>query len=140
MQKDKPVTFALNPIIFARVCNSKEQFRMKSIIHSVSQHAHAPSSRDEVSDPLETVVYAVRKPTVKEEKCFHANVKIGNSRVRFQIDNGSAANIMDCSTYETLVEKKPWLKLSKSSTRLFAYGSSQPLSISWQFACHRYNG
>ena len=42
---------------------------------------------------------------------------------------------MDSSTYERLAKENPQLKLSKSSTRLFAYGSSRPLSIKGQFEC-----
>ena len=123
------------PTNFARVCNSKEKHWIKDAVHSVRQNAQAAVPKECDSDSDETVVYAVRKPTTKEKQSFHKNVKIGNSSVRFQIDIGSTANIMDCSTYETLAKENPQLKLSKSSTRLFAYGSPRPLSIKGQFEC-----
>ena len=54
------------------------------------------------------------------------NIKINHSNLPVIIDSGSTLNILDEKLY---INIKPSLPLATSTTKIFAYGSKQPLPL-----------
>jgi hypothetical protein len=77
------------------------------------------------------------KPNSKNKKRtntnFRANVSLGKSTVKFLIDSGSSENIIDAPTFTKVLKQNPKFQLRKSKKRLFAFGSSCPLSVMGEF-------
>ena len=61
------------------------------------------------------------------------SVKINGTKVKMLIDSGSSVTIIDKNTFELLRQREPSIKLQKSKTKLYPYGSSEPLSLLGKF-------
>jgi hypothetical protein len=55
--------------------------------------------------------------------------------IKFQIDSGSTANIIDEFTFSNIQKENPSIQLTKSKKRLFAFGAVTPLQLLGQFHC-----
>ena len=62
----------------------------------------------------------------------HVKVKINNTTIKMVIDTGASIDILDETTFNAL-QKKEKIELSRSKTKLFAYGSSEQLPILGKF-------
>ena len=90
---------------FAAYCKSKPQFKKK----------HVKQIQD--CDEDDGYVFSVRNNSTTKQPKF--NITLNGQRFHMLIDTGSSVNILDEVTFSKL-HPKP--KLSKSSTRIFAYG------------------
>lgn len=129
---------------FARVCRSRSKNNNvnEDSAHAVQTNGMIPpqpeynieESTD--SDNSDHYIYTLHKEHKKEPlRSFHAKLKLGNTYVRFQIDSGSSANIIDEDTFMTIQQQNPSIRLKKSKQRLFAFGSTTPLPVVGQFEC-----
>ncbi|XP_028418120.1 uncharacterized protein K02A2.6-like [Dendronephthya gigantea] len=100
---------------FARMCKNKKNVRIIA-----------------GSDDSETDDDSYRVSSVKSgKKCRrHVTVKVDSHPVRFQVDSGADVNIMDEKTFSHIKER---VKLSRCTTRLYAYGSRNPLPLLGKF-------
>ena len=65
-------------------------------------------------------------------KMPHVKVKINNTTIKMVLDTGVSIDILDETTFNAL-QKKEKIELSRSKTKLFAYGSSEQLPILGKF-------
>ena len=61
------------------------------------------------------------------------HVKVMNTKIKMLVDSGSSVTIIDKNTYDKLKHKNPSPTLRKTKTKLFAYGSTEPLLIKGKF-------
>ena len=135
---------------FARVCRKKEKQRFpkpqeqsqpteqsntKLLKHDMKRskrrnHARTvkerPHSSTESSSE-EDCAYSVKNkgnPTTKTTICINSLI------VNFIVDTGATVDVIDSKTYDRLQSS---VKLSKSTTKIFAYGSDKPLFLKGQF-------
>ena len=132
---------------FARVCKSRRRRQTDDSANTVQntvsvsqkpQGQDSTSSNETESSDSDDHVFTLRKDSrdrVKKQHTFQTKLKLGNSRVTFQIDSGSTANIIDECTFMTVKEQNPNICLQKSKKRLFAYGSTTPLPVLGQSQC-----
>ena len=133
---------------FARVCRSRRKTQTEDAAHAIQQtlqnttlspqHESTDGQQTTDSDDSDDLfAYTLhKKQAVKNQQpSFNTKLKLGNSHVRFQIDSGSSANIIDENTFKTIKQQNPSICLKKSKKRLFAFGSTTPLPVLGQFEC-----
>lgn len=133
---------------FACVCRSRGMKNNEDSAHAIQQNLqnttispqHESTNGEETTDSDDSddhFVYTLHKePGIKKrQQSFHTKLKLGNSQIRFQIDSGSSANIIDKNTFMTIKQQNPNICLKESKKRLFAFGSTTPLPILGQFEC-----
>ncbi|XP_028416349.1 uncharacterized protein LOC114540276 [Dendronephthya gigantea] len=107
---------------FAKVCNSRDKKQNQNSANAVQNDAQdLQSTKDEDSTDSEEYSFSVYKgkgpcetSTNKQNKqLFHTKLKLGKSTIRFQIDSGSSANIIDEHTFSTIQKENPSIKLKK---------------------------
>ena len=85
-----------------------------------------PDSSTE-SSPEEDYTYSVKNkasPKMKTTICINLR------KINFIVDMGATVDVIDSKTYDRLQSS---IKLSKSTTKIFAYGSDKPLTLKGQF-------
>ena len=85
-----------------------------------------PDSSTESSSE-EDYAYSVKNkgnPKMKTTIC------INSRKINFIVDTGATVEVIDSKTYDYLQSS---VKLSKSTTKIFAYGSDKPLPLKGQF-------
>ena len=65
-------------------------------------------------------------------KMPHVKVKINNTTIKMVLDTGASINILDETTFHAF-QKIQKIELSRSKTKLFAYGSNEQLPILGKF-------
>ena len=70
------------------------------------------------------------KPPKQESKRPTSRVKLQNSHLTVLVDSGASCNVMDKRTFDNM-RTKPQLK--RATTKLYSYGSTQPLKLYGQF-------
>ena len=124
---------------FARVCKSRNRRQTENSANAVqsdTENSQYPS-QDEDSTDSDEYSFNVHATNIKEQdkQSFYAKLKLGKSTIKFQIDSGSSANIIDESTFAIIHKENPEIQLTKSRKRLFAFGSKTPLPLLGQFQC-----
>ena len=66
--------------------------------------------------------------------CNDVFVFVDNFKCPFQVDSGASCNIMDYGTFVQMCETQPF-SLGSDGTRVFPYGSSEPLCLKGHFLC-----
>ncbi len=93
-------------------------------------HARAvkkcPDSSTESSSE-EDYAYAVQN---KGDPKTKTTVCINSRKINFIVDTGATVDVIDSKTYNGLQSS---VKLSKSATKIFAYGSDKPFPLKGQF-------
>ena len=64
--------------------------------------------------------------------CNDVFVFVDNFKCPFQVDSGASCNIMDYGTFVQMCETQPF-SLGSDGTRVFPYGSSEPLCLKGHF-------
>eukprot|EP00794_Sanderia_malayensis_P004215 gene4215-4778_t len=82
---------------------------------------------------LYTVVDKTTKPKTISSKAPQTTVNINNVPVRMIIDSGASTNILDESDYERICKHKK-VDMTKSGSKIMAYGSAQPLPTIGKFS------
>ena len=85
-----------------------------------------PDSSTE-SNSEEDYAYSVKNtgnPKTKTTIC------INSRKINFIVDTGATVDVIDSKTYDRLQSS---VKLSKTTTKIFAYGSDKPLPLKGQF-------
>ena len=133
---------------FARVCRSRGKKDLEDSANAIqhtlqnttispqNESTHGQQSTDSDDSDDHFVYTPPKKQAIKNrQSSFNTKLKLGNSHVRFQIDSGSSANIIDENTFNTIKQQNPGMCLKKSKKRLYAFGSTIPLPVSGQFEC-----
>ena len=135
---------------FARVCRAREmQKKPNESSHAVWNTARSPpssTSDNTDSEGSETstsndnegafIINEIKaNERAKKQRSFHANLKLGKSTIRFQIDSGSTVNIIDENTFQAIKKQNPDIILRKTRKRLFGFGSKAPLPVLGQIEC-----
>ncbi|CAB4000900.1 Uncharacterized protein K02A2.6, partial [Paramuricea clavata] len=116
------------------------QLKDSAYPHSTTQDSQPPSTNyDQDSTDSEEYSFNIHATNTKEQnkQSYYAKVKPGKSTIKFQIDSGSTANIIDEVTFANIQKENPSIQLTKSKKRLFAFGAVTPLQLlaNGQFHC-----
>ncbi|XP_028411669.1 uncharacterized protein K02A2.6-like [Dendronephthya gigantea] len=108
---------------------SKEQLKSESKQknHARAVNKHLDSSTETSSE--DDYVYTVKNKT-KDHPKTKTNIRINSTNINFIVDTGATVDVIDSQTYDRL---KSSVKLCKSATQIFAYGSDKPLPLKGQF-------
>ena len=98
---------------------TKDEDRARTIIKQ--SYTSTESSSDE------DYAYVVAK---KQNPKIKTSVRVNSVNVDFIVDTGATVDVIDSQTYDRL---KSNVTLSRSTTRIFAYGSDKPLPLKGQF-------
>jgi hypothetical protein len=104
---------------FARVCKSRNQNQNENsanAVHSNTQDSQLPSTNyDQDSTDSEEYSFNIHATNTKEQnkQSYYAKVKLGKSTIKFQIDSGSTANIIDEFTFANIQKEYPSIQLTK---------------------------
>ena len=95
---------------FARVCKSRNRRQTENSANAVQSDAENSQypSQDEDSTDSDEYSFNVHATNIKEQdkQSFNAKLKLGKSTIKFQIDSGSSANIIDESTFAIISTKR----------------------------------
>jgi hypothetical protein len=105
----------------------KEPFKSESTRknHVRAVNKHLDSSTETSSE--EDDVYTVEN---KSDPKTRAKIRITCVEINFIVDTGATVDVIDSKTYDRL---KSSVKLCKSTTKIFAYGSDKPLPLKGEF-------
>ena len=133
---------------YARVCRNnnpmfdnssqKQERNQKSRTQSQKSHIHKVSPQEtpsESSDSKQEHLYTCRESSTS--KVPATKVRINNVEIKMIIDTGASINI-DENTFAFISKTKP-IPLRRTQTKLFAYGSTQQLSVKGKFETYRRN-
>ena len=108
----------------------KEPFKSESMrnkrrnrVRAVNKHLN--SSTETISE--EDYVYTVEN---KSDPKTRAKIRVNSVEINFIVDTGATVDVIDSKTYDRL---KSSVKLCKSTTKIFAYGSTKPLPLKGEF-------
>ena len=113
--KDSAVTTVPSTII----CKSRNQNQNENsanAVHSTTQDSQLPSTNyDQDSTDSEEYSFHIHATNTKEQnkQSYYAKVKLGKSTIKFQIDSGSTANIIDEFTFANIQKENPSIQLTK---------------------------
>ena len=66
----------------------------------------------------------------KSDPKTRAKIRVNSVEINFVVDTGATVDVIDSKTYDRL---KSSVKLCKSTTKIFAYGSNKPLPLKGEF-------
>jgi hypothetical protein len=66
----------------------------------------------------------------KSDPKTRAKIRVNSVEINFIVDTGATVDVIDSKTYDRL---KYSVKLCKSTTKIFAYGSDKPLPLKGEF-------
>ena len=102
-----------------------ESTRNKRRNHLRAVNKHLDSSTETSSE--EDYVYTVEN---KSDPKTRAKIRVNSVEINFIVDTGATVDVIDSKTYDRL---KSSVKLCKSTTKIFAYGSNKPLPLKGEF-------
>ena len=88
---------------------------------------HLDSSTESETSSEEDYVYTVEN---KSDPKTRAKIRVNSVEINFIVDTGATVDVIDSKTYDRL---KSSVKLCKSTTKIFAYGSNKPLPLKGEF-------
>ena len=97
----------------SRRCNPSSKKNEKSSVHQVATHQDS-SSDDEY-------IFAI-----SPNKHPNITVRVSGTPIKVLIDSGASKNLLDRASFDQL---DPSPRLASTNTRLFSYGSTEPLPI-----------
>ena len=115
---------------FASVCRSKQANHLQDMPQDEANHQSHPNSDTDTSDEECTYTLSANACSGAAQKRPMTTITIGESRLHVLIDSGASVNIMGTQTYDTL---RPRPNLSKTTTKVFPYGSTVALPIAGKF-------
>lgn len=133
---------------FDRVCRSKQQApflkqsqspKRVNNIESVHQPFDVPESRnvkyvDADSSESEDDCYSFALSSAAKKKLPIAKLVLAGMPVDFLVDSGATVNVLDACDFKRLCTQPGGpITLKKTSSRLFAFGSHQPLLLQGKF-------
>ena len=99
--------------------------RSKRRNHARTVKERSDSSTESSSE--EDYAYSVKN---KDNPKTKTTICINSREINFIVDTGATVDVTDSKTYDRLQSS---VKLSKSTTKIFAYGSDKPLPLKGQF-------
>ena len=111
----------------------KEPFKSESMrnkrrnrVRAVNKHLDSSTETSSEED----YVYTVEN---KSDPKTRAKIRVNSFEINFiveNVDTGATVDVIDSKTYDRL---KSSVKLCKSTTKIFAYGSTKPLPLTGEF-------
>ena len=109
---------------------NKEPFKSESMrnkrrnrVRAVNKHLDSSTETSSEED----YVYTVEN---KSDPKTRAKIRVNSVEINFIVDTGATVDVIDSKTYDRL---KSSVKLCKSTTYIFAYGSTKPLPLKGEF-------
>ena len=99
---------------------TKDKQRARAIQHESDNESDGSSS--------DGYLYTVQEETHSSK--LKTTLRIGDKDIMFLVDTGATVDIIDSSTYDKI---KDGVSLRKSTTKIYAYGSTAPLPIKGRF-------